>query len=57
MIQQASHIYKEKPFSYYDETLQQIIHGIFDLVLYIMIKSMFWIIRQTVSRKKALINN
>ena len=32
MIQQASHIYKEKPFSYYDETLQQIIHGIFDLV-------------------------
>ena len=27
MIQQASHIYKEKPFSYYDETLQQIIHG------------------------------
>ncbi len=32
MIQQASHICKEKPFSYYDETLQQIIHGIFDLV-------------------------
>lgn len=32
MIMQASHIYKEKSFSYYDQTLQQTIHGIFDLV-------------------------
>lgn len=30
MISQASHIYKEKPFSYYDG--QNVIHGIFDLV-------------------------
>ncbi|WP_373154046.1 UvrD-helicase domain-containing protein [Clostridium sp. AUH-JLR23] len=32
MIRNASHVYKEKSFSYYDETLQQTIHGIFDLV-------------------------
>ena len=32
MIKNASHIYKEKAFSYYDKERQQIIHGIFDLV-------------------------
>lgn len=32
MIQQASYIYKEKPFSYYDTIRQQTVHGIFDLV-------------------------
>ena len=32
MIQKADYIYKEKHFAYYDETLQQTIHGIFDLV-------------------------
>ena len=32
MISKASHIYKEKAFSYYDKTRDQIIHGIFDLV-------------------------
>lgn len=32
MISHAQHIYKEKPFSYYDEERQQIVHGIFDLI-------------------------
>lgn len=32
MICNASHIYKEKSFSYYDKERQQIVHGIFDLV-------------------------
>lgn len=32
MIKEASYIYKEKPFSYYDKNLDQVIHGIFDLV-------------------------
>lgn len=32
MISQADHIYREKPFSYYDKEKQQIVHGIFDLV-------------------------
>lgn len=32
MIQQASYVYKEKSFAYYDKNLQQTIHGIFDLV-------------------------
>ena len=32
MIKEASHIYREKPFSYYDKDEDQIIHGIFDLV-------------------------
>lgn len=32
MIQKADYIYKEKHFAYYDEALQQTIHGIFDLV-------------------------
>lgn len=32
MISQASHIYKEKPFTYYDKQMDQIVHGIFDLV-------------------------
>lgn len=32
MISKASYIYKEKSFAYYDEELQQTIHGIFDLV-------------------------
>ena len=32
MISKASYIYKEKKFSYYDKDLDQIIHGIFDLV-------------------------
>lgn len=32
MIKDASHIYREKPFSYYDKDEDQIIHGIFDLV-------------------------
>ena len=32
MIANATHIYKEKKFSYYDQELQQTIHGIFDLV-------------------------
>lgn len=32
MISQASHIYKEKAFTYYDQDLKQIVHGIFDLV-------------------------
>ncbi len=32
MIAESSHIYKEKPFSYYDQSLDQVIHGIFDLV-------------------------
>jgi len=32
MISQASHIYKEKAFSYYDQQRDQIVHGIFDLV-------------------------
>ncbi len=32
MIKEASHIYREKPFSYYDKDENQIIHGIFDLV-------------------------
>lgn len=32
MISQADYIYKEKPFSYYDQERQQIVHGIFDLV-------------------------
>lgn len=32
MIKKASYIYKEKPFSYYDKNLDQVIHGIFDLI-------------------------
>ena len=32
MIEKSSYIYKEKKFSYYDKDLDQIIHGIFDLV-------------------------
>lgn len=32
IICQASHIYKEKSFSYYDKQREQIVHGIFDLV-------------------------
>lgn len=32
MIKAASYIYKEKPFSYFDDERNQIIHGIFDLV-------------------------
>ena len=32
MIKEASYIYKEKPFSYYDKNLDQVIQGIFDLV-------------------------
>ena len=32
LIKDASHIYREKPFSYYDKDEDQIIHGIFDLV-------------------------
>lgn len=32
MIQNASYIYKEKSFSYYDKEFDQVIHGIFDLV-------------------------
>lgn len=32
MISQASYIYKEKYFSYYDKEINQIVHGIFDLV-------------------------
>lgn len=32
MISQASHIYKEKKFSFYDQQRDQIVHGIFDLV-------------------------
>lgn len=32
MISQADYIYKEKPFSYYDQSRDQVIHGIFDLV-------------------------
>lgn len=32
MISQATHIFKEKPFAYYDQELNQTIHGIFDLV-------------------------
>lgn len=32
MIQKSSHVYQEKSFSYYDKELEQIIHGIFDLV-------------------------
>lgn len=31
-ICQSDHIYKEKPFSYYDTNRQQTVHGIFDLV-------------------------
>ena len=32
MIQNATHIYKEKSFSYYDKEKDIIVHGIFDLV-------------------------
>ncbi|MEG0593249.1 MAG: 3'-5' exonuclease, partial [Coprobacillus sp.] len=32
MISQASYIFKEKPFAYYDKEKDQVIHGIFDLV-------------------------
>lgn len=32
MICQASHVYQEKAFSYYDNQRDQIVHGIFDLV-------------------------
>lgn len=32
MISQSDYIYKEKSFSYFDKSLNQIIHGIFDLV-------------------------
>ena len=32
MIKEASYIYKEKSFAYYDKDLNQVIHGIFDLV-------------------------
>lgn len=32
MVSQATHVYKEKTFAYYDQKLQQTIHGIFDLV-------------------------
>ncbi|MEG0367439.1 MAG: 3'-5' exonuclease, partial [Coprobacillus sp.] len=32
MISQASYVYKEKSFSYFDKERQQTIHGIFDLV-------------------------
>lgn len=34
-IKKADYVYKEKPFSYYDEDLKQIVHGIFDLVFII----------------------
>lgn len=32
MISQATYVYQEKPFAYYDQQLDQTIHGIFDLV-------------------------
>ena len=32
MIQKAQYVYREKAFSYYDKELNQVIHGIFDLV-------------------------
>jgi ATP-dependent helicase/nuclease subunit A len=32
MISHSDYIYKEKSFSYFDKDLNQIVHGIFDLV-------------------------